>query len=883
MSQAGYTPIQLYYSTTAAAVPVNTNLANGELAINITDGKLYYKNNGGTVTLLASTAGAAGDVVGPASSTDNALARFDLATGKLIQNSVGILSDAGILTGLTGLTSSGSITLSSLTSGRVPYASTGGLLTDSANLTFDGTTLTANALTTTSTVTINGGTANGVTYLNGSKVLTSGSALTFDGTNLFTAGKIGLGSATSPAQSIHSKVAGNTFAEFENTSASKIAYFGVDGTGPSIQSGASEPITFVTGGAEAMRLTSTGLGIGTSSPAVKLDILSSTTSTSNTTLQAGISGDLPASGAATYTIADLYTNDNAGGTFDAKGVELRFSNRHHISGTFYNASIVGYGSSSANSTLIFNTNSGSGLAERARISSAGYLFVAATASAISNSNQITSITDATVNSSVVTDQTAALSLSANIGAQSNTASASNVLVLRGNSGASITPGDLIKGYGSNGSSTLAFKVSFEGAIYAAGNVGINNTSPAVLSSTTQVAIKANTSADAMFVAQNSNGLTTAKFGFQFTGGVDNPVIGSYTNHPFLFLTNNTERARIDTSGNVTINGTSSIAKFNVGSTSGSSYPTYSNPNSGGYSGGFFSATLNSSDNYLVLFDIGSVCAGTDGTNGGSAIRFLTQSRTPSYPVAERARIDKTGTLLINSTATTPAGNTSIKLNTVGQIVFASGTATTGDVAKGYINFLPYNSAVNGSNSEAWANLATGVFIDSQIESGNDALCNSALLIRGQTGGSTNPGALIRAGIGNNGSSTFNQQFRVLYNGNVANSNGTYGTLSDARAKQDIIDASSQWDDIKAVRVRKYRLISDVERSVETGIEAPYQIGVVAQELQQTSPGLVEVNGDESNMMTVKSSIMYMKAIKALQEAMQRIETLETQVAALRAQ
>lgn len=86
----------------------------------------------------------------------------------------------------------------------------------------------------------------------------------------------------------------------------------------------------------------------------------------------------------------------------------------------------------------------------------------------------------------------------------------------------------------------------------AGNVGINNTSPAVLASTTQVAIKANASADSMFVAQNSNGLTTAKFGFQFTGGVDNPVIGSYTNHPFLFLTNNTERMRIDSSGNLLV-------------------------------------------------------------------------------------------------------------------------------------------------------------------------------------------------------------------------------------------------------------------------------------------------------------------------------------------
>ena len=58
MAATGYTPISLYYTTTAAAVPVNTNLVNGELAINITDGKLYFKNNSGTVTLLASSAAA---------------------------------------------------------------------------------------------------------------------------------------------------------------------------------------------------------------------------------------------------------------------------------------------------------------------------------------------------------------------------------------------------------------------------------------------------------------------------------------------------------------------------------------------------------------------------------------------------------------------------------------------------------------------------------------------------------------------------------------------------------------------------------------------------------------------------------------------------------
>jgi len=52
MAQTGYTPISLYYSTTAAAAPTNTNLANGELAINITDGKLFYKDNSNVVQVI---------------------------------------------------------------------------------------------------------------------------------------------------------------------------------------------------------------------------------------------------------------------------------------------------------------------------------------------------------------------------------------------------------------------------------------------------------------------------------------------------------------------------------------------------------------------------------------------------------------------------------------------------------------------------------------------------------------------------------------------------------------------------------------------------------------------------------------------------------------
>jgi hypothetical protein len=97
MAQTNFTPISLYYSTTAAAVPTAGNLVAGELAINTQDGKLFYKDAAGVVQTIASKAGALGDVVGPASATDNAISRFDATTGKLIQNSLVTVSDTGAI------------------------------------------------------------------------------------------------------------------------------------------------------------------------------------------------------------------------------------------------------------------------------------------------------------------------------------------------------------------------------------------------------------------------------------------------------------------------------------------------------------------------------------------------------------------------------------------------------------------------------------------------------------------------------------------------------------------------------------------------------------------------------------------------------------------
>jgi hypothetical protein len=98
MAATNFTPISLYYSTTTTNVPTAGNLVNGELAINITDGKLFYKDNTGAVQTIATKAGASGDVVGPASATANAVPTFNGTTGKLIQNNSGVTISSGVVT-----------------------------------------------------------------------------------------------------------------------------------------------------------------------------------------------------------------------------------------------------------------------------------------------------------------------------------------------------------------------------------------------------------------------------------------------------------------------------------------------------------------------------------------------------------------------------------------------------------------------------------------------------------------------------------------------------------------------------------------------------------------------------------------------------------------
>ena len=79
------------------------------------------------------------------------------------------------------------------------------------------------------------------------------------------------------------------------------------------------------------------------------------------------------------------------------------------------------------------------------------------------------------------------------------------------------------------------------------------------------------------------------------------------------------------------------------------------------------------------------------------------------------------------------------------------------------------------------------------------------------------------------------------NGDWVNVNNSYGSTSDVKLKQDIVDARGYWDDFKALRYRKYRLKEEVAQYANAGTK----IGLVAQEIEGAFSKLVENSPDRA--------------------------------------
>lgn len=194
MAQTGFTPIQLYSSSTATNVPLAANLATGELAINITDGKLFYKDNANAVQVIGwkvvpATAGGTGQTsyaVGDLlyANTTTTLAKLpDVATGNaLISGGVGVAP------------SYGKIGLTTHVSGVLPVAN-GGTNASSASITAfnnitgysasgaTGTTTTNLVFSTSPTITTPSITGDATLSTGNLVIGTSGKGIDFSATS----------------------------------------------------------------------------------------------------------------------------------------------------------------------------------------------------------------------------------------------------------------------------------------------------------------------------------------------------------------------------------------------------------------------------------------------------------------------------------------------------------------------------------------------------------------------------------------------------------------------------------------------------------------------------------------------------------------------------
>jgi hypothetical protein len=308
---------------------------------------------------------------------------------------------------------------------------------------------------------LNSGVTNGVVYINGSKVLTSGSALTFDGVRL-------------SAKSLAIADGANGFAQFGSDSSYSIVG-GVDNGGFRFNLPSGVDYQFRFNGSEQMRLTSTGLGIGTSSPAGKLHVSGVTNLVASAgSIAVNISGTTPSIGGG-QGMVQIYSTDavaaDAGGvlTFNANTTSAANYVMAGIAGKYQTAGAGVYGG-----YLQFMVTATNGTpTERMRIDSSGNLGLGVVPSAWWSNDKALQVLGGAI--WAYNGDTANVNLSANV--YQNT---SNVATYIGTGTATRYAQETgahkwyTAPYGTAGSA-----ISFTQAMTldASGNLGINKTNP----------------------------------------------------------------------------------------------------------------------------------------------------------------------------------------------------------------------------------------------------------------------------------------------------------------------------------------------------------------------------------------------------------------------
>ena len=279
-----------------------------------------------------------------------------------------------------------------------------------------------------------------------------------------------------------------------------------------------------------------------------------------------------------------------------------------------------------------------------------------------------------------------------------------------------------------------------------------------------------------------------------------------------------------------------------------------------------------------------VGGGFSNLNSATIIDFFTAANNDTTTGSRRMRINSSGQVGIGTDSPTTA-NLHVKDN--GQILRLESTSATGNA---YISYYD-SSALKGhvgytgsgdddfnifQNESANIKLFTAGSERFRIDSTGNVLAGTtstilgsgveghALFEDGRTIHSrdvSGPTSVVQI-FGNAG------QCNIMGDGDLQNTNNSYGAISDERLKENIVDATPKLDDLQKVRIVNYNLLEQEDK----------HIGVVAQELEEVFPSLVKE--DDEGIKSVKYSVFVPMLIKGMQEQQAKIVALETKVAAL---